>query len=398
MKAAISISRKVSAMKLIVRNFRSIREQTLEIAPITVIFGANATGKSSVLYALLTLKNIVLNPNQPVDAFFTYGFLGLGNFKAVVFDHNEQNPIELGIEVDEITYIVTTMLNAGKFLLMTEGLSIELPVAFPYPANAYEERRWNEFKVIWNGLLAQVEPFNTTAEMQSQAQRLSSRLNKPVELLRATDIVPLRRGFTKPNYGAVSISPMLFTDDEVATLLANDKYLAGKVGAYLERISGKDLRVHVQLGTAIFSLDALDKETRTTCELVNEGFGVNQLAFLLAKSLRSDVRLVGIEEPEIHLHPSAQRKLAQELVRIKTEESKHFIITTHSEVFVTAFLAEVARGNLRPEEIACYLATKDSKEARFERQRVDEHGGIEGGLRAFMESELEDLKVFFGLE
>jgi AAA15 family ATPase/GTPase len=30
----------------------------------------NGTGKSSVLYAMLTLKNIVLNPNQPVDAFF----------------------------------------------------------------------------------------------------------------------------------------------------------------------------------------------------------------------------------------------------------------------------------------------------------------------------------------
>ena len=81
-------------MRLWVKNFRAIREQELDIAPITVLYGMNGTGKSSVLYALLTLKNIVLNPNQSVDAFFGYGFLGLGNFKAVVFDHNDREPIE----------------------------------------------------------------------------------------------------------------------------------------------------------------------------------------------------------------------------------------------------------------------------------------------------------------
>ncbi|MCS7264713.1 MAG: ATP-binding protein [Armatimonadetes bacterium] len=385
-------------MKLIIKNFRSIHEQTLDIAPITVIFGPNGTGKSSVLYALLTLKNIVLNPNQTVDAFFGYGFLGLGNFRAVVFDHNEQNPIMLGVEVDSIGYTVTLRPNNGEFSLRAENHSVNLSVAFPYPANAYEEYQWKEFKVTWNGLLAQIEPLNQSAETLAQAQRLRTRLNKPVELLMSTDIVPLRRGFTKPNYGAVSISPMIVTEDEVATLLANDKYLTGKVSVHLERISKRDLRVNPQLGTAIFSIDTVDRETGTTCELVNEGFGVNQLAFLLSKSLRSDVRLVGIEEPEIHLHPSAQRKLAQELVRIKTEENKHFIITTHSEVFVTALLAEVARSNLTPSEISCYLATKDGKEAKFERQRVDEHGGIEGGLKSFVESELEDLRVFLGLE
>ncbi len=385
-------------LKLTIRNFRAIRDQTLEIAPITVIYGANGTGKSSILYALLTLRNILLNPNQPVDAFFGYGFLGLGNFKAVVFDHNEQNQIALGIELEGVDYTVSIGQNSGEFGLKAEGLTVNLSIAFPYPANAYEERYWDKFKIVWNGLLAQVEPVETIAELFPQVQKLASHLNKPVEVLRAIDIVSLRRGFTKPNYGVVSVSPVLFTEDEIATLLANDKYLTGKVGVYLERILGLDFRVHAQLGTTIFSLDVVDKKTGTTCELVNEGFGANQLVFLLAKALRSDVRIVGMEEPEIHLHPSAQRKLAQELVRIKSEEGRHFIITTHSEVFVTALLAEVARGNLKPNEIACYLATKSGKEVKFERQRVDEHGSIEGGLRSFVESELEDLKVFLGLE
>jgi hypothetical protein len=391
-------------MRLWVKNFRAIREQELDIAPITVLYGMNGTGKSSVLYALLTLKNIVLNPNQPVDAFFGYGFLGLGNFKAVVFDHNDREPIELGVSVTEVSegeirYFVRLNPSNGEFRFYSEpSFRLALSVAFPYPANAHEERGWNGFRVVWNGLLVQVEPTNITPETKEQAEILARRFNQPIELVRTTDIVPLRRGFSKPYYGAVSLSPLLVSEDEVATLLATDPYLLGKVSVYLERIVGHSLYYHAQLGTAIFTLNTVDRTTGMTCELVNEGFGVNQLVFLLAKALRSDVRIVCIEEPEIHLHPSAQRKLAQTLVDIAQNENKHFIITTHSETFLMALLAEVARGRLAPEQLACYWAVKKGKEAQFERQQVNEQGQIEGGLASFMEGELEDLKAFFGME
>jgi hypothetical protein len=391
-------------MRLWVKNFRAIREQELDIAPITVLYGMNGTGKSSVLYALLTLKNIVLNPNQSVDAFFGYGFLGLGNFKAVVFDHNDREPIELGVSVTEVSegetrYFVRLNPTSGEFRFYSEpSFRLALSVAFPYPANAHEERGWNGFRVVWNGLLVQVEPTNITPETKEQAEFLARRFNQPIELVRTTDIVPLRRGFTKPYYGAVSLSPLLVSEDEVATLFATDPYLPGKVSVYLERIVGHSLYYHAQLGTAIFNLNTVDRTTGMTCELVNEGFGVNQLVFLLTKALRSDVRIVCIEEPEIHLHPSAQRKLAQTLVDIAKNENKHFIITTHSETFLMALLAEVARGKLAPEQLACYWAVKKGKEAQFERQQVNEQGQIEGGLASFMEGELEDLKAFFGME
>jgi hypothetical protein len=390
-------------MRLWVKNFRAIREQELDIAPITVLYGMNGTGKSSVLYAMLTLKNIVLNPNQPVDAFFGYGFLGLGNFKAVVFDHNDREPIKLVLMVgagkEAVLYAVHLNPNSGEFYLLAEpSLRMILSVTFPYPANAHEEKGWNGFRVVWNGLLVQVEPTNITSETKKQAEILARRLNQPIELVRTTDIVPLRRGFSKPYYGAVSLSPLLVSEDEVATLLATDPYLPGKVSVYLERIVGHSLYYHAQLGTAIFTLNTVDRTTGMTCELVNEGFGVNHLVFLLTKALRSDVRIVCIEEPEIHLHPSTQRKLAQALVDIAQNENKHFIITTHSETFLMALLAEVARGRLAPEQLACYWAVKKGKEAQFERQQVNEQGQIEGGLASFMEGELEDLKAFFGME
>jgi len=61
-------------MRLAIKNFRSIKEQVIELAPINVVYGPNGAGKSSLLYSLLTLKNVVLNPNQQPGGFFNYVF------------------------------------------------------------------------------------------------------------------------------------------------------------------------------------------------------------------------------------------------------------------------------------------------------------------------------------
>ena len=52
-------------MKLDIKNFRSIKDQSVELAPITVLYGPNGSGKSSLLYSLLVMKNVILNLEQP---------------------------------------------------------------------------------------------------------------------------------------------------------------------------------------------------------------------------------------------------------------------------------------------------------------------------------------------
>lgn len=79
---------KMYSLELAIKNFRAIKNASLECAPLTVVYGANGSGKSSLIYALLTLKNIVLNPNQGTDSFFNYQFANIGGYEAVVCDRN----------------------------------------------------------------------------------------------------------------------------------------------------------------------------------------------------------------------------------------------------------------------------------------------------------------------
>jgi AAA15 family ATPase/GTPase len=83
--------------RLKIANFRSIQDAEIEVAPITLVYGPNGAGKSSLLYALLVLKHVSLNPNQALDAFFNLAFVNLGGFRQVVFDHRKEATISLGL-------------------------------------------------------------------------------------------------------------------------------------------------------------------------------------------------------------------------------------------------------------------------------------------------------------
>ncbi|MGH9800353.1 MAG: AAA family ATPase, partial [Blastocatellia bacterium] len=294
-------------MKLHLKNFRSIKEANdLEIAPLTLLYGANGTGKSSLIYALLTLKNILLNPNQRTDGFFNYSFANLGGFEAVVFDHDTSNQIELGVELQEglfkVTYNASFSNEKASFglnlwLIKEKLVSLLLDAFLPYGLKQTSSASFSyaeqNISVAWNGITSQVStdnPFETDL-----ADVIVKALNAPAESLRKLRVVPLKRGFSKPQYSSVSVSPWMVTEDEIATYISNNKYLVSKISRYLESIVGRDFRVNYQPGTAIFPLDATDKKSGVASELVNEGFGVNQIVHFLAVCLNPDAEIICVE-------------------------------------------------------------------------------------------------------
>lgn len=392
-------------MILTVENFRSIREQAVRIAPMTVVYGPNGAGKSSLIYALLTLKNIVLNPNQPVDAFFNYGWLNLGGFKEVVFEHNEQSEIRVGLALFEPPRNYAVKLQPGRvqfYLTLLEGTDnrLTLETTLPYPANQTLSHEFAGDVVVrfrWNGILAEADlPAGQPLldNVKRRSEELTQKLNALPQLVQALHAVPLWRGFRKPYYSSALIARE--GEDEVAARLANESELREEVSEHLETIVDRRLSVSLRAGGFI-SLHSRDINARLGSELVNDGFGTNQLVYLLTVALRRDASVVCIEEPEVHLHPTAIRRLARALSTIAKEKNRSFVISTHSEQFVLALLAMVKEGKLGHDEVACYLATKPDRETVFEAQPVEPTGQIKGGLSSFLEGEMEDLRTFLGV-
>jgi len=405
--------------KLSLNNFRSIRDSEVPLGKITVLTGPNNSGKSSIIYGLLTLKNDVLNSNQAIDSFLNLGFLSLGGFAQTVFLKKENSDIILGIEVlgNEIKSQYTAVLGKKKSSLSLKtikpyNISLDIDVTFPYPANKTASAEivgeFGKAQVVWNGITPNInvvqitekemlvpEPKETAGVKEGSIESLQESINAPIEELRGVDFIPLRRGFTKPSYSSVPMQPQLLTEDELATLLAANRELEGRVAYYLEQMIDRVFSVRSIIGTANFNLQARDRTTGLVCDLVNEGFGTNQLVTILTKCLREEVSTVCIEESEIHLHPELMDKLVDIFVKIAQNEEKSFIISTHSEHIVLSLLNQVANNKIKPEDVCIYYLSKQGKETKIERQEINDKGQIKGGLKGFYETELKQVKDFF---
>ena len=386
--------------KLHIRNFKSIKNVDLDIGKITVLTGANNSGKSSFIYALLALKNIVNNPNQSIDNFLNLPFINLGGFEQTVFDKNKDQIIIVGVTIRESEFEVDYSIwlnpkgsNVRLSIIKPHEEKHSIDISFPYGANKYNQFNLvvdgKDVQLAWNGFTAKAQDFSPILLYALMPFQL------PIDTFSKLDFVPIRRGFTKPFYGNVPLQSQISTEEEVATLLAIDRELTGKVAHYLEKIVDRSFSVYNTPGIANFYLQTRDKKTGFTSDLVNEGLGTNQLVTILAKILQPKNKFICIDEPEIHLHPSIIDKLVSVMIEIAEDEGKQFLVSTHSEHFITSLLNSVVKKEINNDDVKVYYLTKDGKETKVEEQAINEDGQIEGGLKNFYTSELDNLKTLF---
>lgn len=98
------------------------------------------------------------------------------------------------------------------------------------------------------------------------------------------------------------------------------------------------------------------------------GFGVSQILPILLQChfARTD-SLTMIEQPEIHLHPKMQARLANLFADVITEKNKKLIIESHSEYMLRRLRRLMAEGKqIKPESVAIYY---------FERKNTEKEKG-----------------------
>lgn len=397
-------------LKLSVKNFRSIKSQEIELAPITILYGPNGAGKSSLLYSLLTLKNFILNPNQSENTLFNYGSINLGGFESVIFAHDSEQELELNLKLTDLPEIeygfrlgnreLTLSLQTGRGIF-DSPTKFEVKGSLPFrPYRSQSQTvqiEGNDYSVDWNGVY--LSGMGGQAEHRKHFTRLQHDFARPNDILLNTIAVSTQRGFTKPQYVPVQITPQgALSEDEIATLLSTDKYLIKTVSDCLKQICGRELRSNVQFGTVQFSLDVIDNDTGLIVDVANDGYGIGQIIIMLTQALIDNNRLICIDEPEVHLHPTSVRALAESFVKIVREKNKMFLLSTHSEILVSSLLALVAEAKLKPTDINCFLVHKEGLETQFLKQAINEKGQIEGGLREFAEAELQNLQSLLGIK
>ena len=133
--------------------------------------------------------------------------------------------------------------------------------------------------------------------------------------------------------------------------------------------------------------------------LVDVGYGVSQILPVIAELLRNDTApLYLLQQPEIHLHPSAQAALGTLLCRI-AGPSCQLIVETHSDHLLDRVRMDVRDGTtqLKPEDVSILYFDRGDLDVRIHSLRIDEEGNILGAPDGYRRFFMEETSRSIGL-
>jgi ABC-type Mn2+/Zn2+ transport system ATPase subunit len=253
---------------------------------------------------------------------------------------------------------------------------------------------WDSRKVY---TLGQVENENNAASREYPQRLASAFTSRGIpNALAACDYICATRQLASSTLPLGGAPPYQLTEPaEVATALAFDRDLRRRVARRCEALFQQSVDVITRRNHTVDVVGITDVDRAISA--VNMGSGFNQVVWMaavierrlmLAESLPEPAvtPVITLDEPELHLHPTAQSRVAQLLVDYSSSGVR-IVCTTHSEHVLTAVLRQVLAGRLAPSDIAVYYV----EAGKADRLDVDERGRLAGGLRGFFEANEAEL-------
>ncbi|MYN47436.1 AAA family ATPase [Pseudoduganella sp. FT93W] len=402
-------------MKISIEGYKSIgKKRTVEFKGLTILAGANSSGKSSFMQPLLLIK-------QTLDSDFDAGSLLLDGPNVKLTDSSEIiskvpqiEREDFAISFDETSGDETKAYykfkkNKGiqidgvyhKSKEFPEGIRIhnglgseEIEAMLPENEFPFHEMFGKDRKLTWQVLrnrcfldLKMVVDGESVPFMAGLAPTRSLAM-----FARRMIHVPGLRGNPERSYKAAiseTIYPGSF-ERYVASIIHNwkesrrEKSKFNALGEQLKHLglassidtrSINDTRLELRISRHSGCL----KGKADNVNIADVGFGVSQtLPVLVALLAARKNQLVYIEQPELHLHPRAQFNLGSIIADAVSKRGINVVIETHSSLLIRAVQIEVAKKKLRPSVVSLNWFTQNGEtgQTEIDKAEIDKYGAF----------------------
>ncbi|CAC9575705.1 hypothetical protein [uncultured Gammaproteobacteria bacterium] len=362
-----------------VKNFKSLKDVDIKLNNLTLITGVNSSGKSSFIQSLLLFR-------QNRDVLITSALAPKSDLPILHVSFNGTY-IKLGDE--------TSLLSQSAF---NDDMAFELNTKFGdviLLVNKKQEVNLNNFdkRAFANGL----NKFETFASILSDNcfHYLSTSRMSPDHTFGFSqqdinlDSIGVRGEFTahylaEKRHQELKVKELRHPESKTLQLLENTYKWLGEISSGVSILASSD--ASTQSVKLTYQYEYGDNTTSNYSSL-NVGFGLTYVLpviVLILKSKPGD--FVIIENPESHLHPAGQSKIA-EMCAIAANNGVQIIVESHSDHFLNGLRVATKNGKISPENSQIYFfkKDKDSLETEPHSINIDKDGKLSDWPKNFFD-------------
>ena len=119
--------------------------------------------------------------------------------------------------------------------------------------------------------------------------------------------------------------------------------------------------------------------------LIDVGYGVSQVLPVITELLRRDSpSMFLLQQPEVHLHPSAQAALGSLFCQIASPR-RQLIVETHSDHLLDRVRIDIrdGQGRLKPDDVSILFFERGNLDVRIHSLRFDKNGNVLGAPNSY---------------
>jgi len=424
-----------------VKNFRSIRDSgEIELSDLNVFVGPNNSGKSSILYALMLIKMTMESKSEDMALITTTPELDLGSYLDLIRDGNtdyrlmlkfkfndpgirepftvhgeygkEKGHIYADLQAefcfDKTRNRIEVVSFIGKDYLGNNIITVRRTGEGNWKISGPPQRLLNHMQIKFINFIPTLVPTGPKPKLDLVSQVLQWIIASEIRGREFSDIVdklkyvaPIRERIPRHGIvGTMTYSELTPSGQNLMRVLSSSDIISTRGKAAIDELNywlGKKFKllknielINIDKYGTVKTLISDEPRRMTKINLASMGCGISQLVPVVVQTvLLPKLGCLLVEQPEIHLHPSAQADLADLFIGNITGK-RQFIVETHSEHFVLRLRRRIAEGRIKPEKIGIFFVEKKRGLTRIQKLKLKPNGHFEEWPTGFFEQGFEE--------